>query len=122
MKVGFIVTVVIVTWVLVFGSPLAGESSDLDHYYGSPDPILPMTFAHIDHTTVGCIDCHHNYVDDTGGSQCMYCHVTNEEVWPLLEVQFHDLCRGCHEEKSALGETGGPPRQCIGCHLADDAP
>ncbi len=81
-----------------------------------------MTFAHIDHATVNCIDCHHNYIDATGGGLCMNCHMTNADVWPLLENQFHDLCRSCHAEKAALGEDGGPPRRCIACHLGDELP
>lgn len=122
MRFAIAAAVVVVTWILVFGSPVATEHPELDHYYGSPEPILPMTFAHMDHMTVGCIDCHHNYVDDTGGESCMYCHLTHEDVWPLLEEQFHELCRGCHEDRAALGEAGGPPRQCIACHLPDDLP
>ncbi len=46
----------------------------------------------------------------------------DQAVWPLLENQFHDLCRGCHEEKAALGEDGGPPRECMACHLGDELP
>ncbi len=66
-----------------------------------------MTFAHADHPTENCIDCHHNYNDDTGGGPCMNCHTTNQDVWPLFQRQFHDLCRSCHAEKAALGEEGG---------------
>lgn len=104
------------------GSPLAGPAPVSDHYYESPSPILPMSFAHADHITENCILCHHNYVDDTGGGLCMNCHVTDASVWPLLEEQFHGLCRGCHEDKAALGEAGGPPRRCIDCHRGDDLP
>ena len=122
MKFAFIGTVALVVWILVFGSPLAPELPDVDYRYNSPEPILPMTFAHLDHTSVGCIDCHHNYVDDTGGEPCMICHVTNADVWPLLEEQFHGFCRGCHEDLAATNDDGGPPRQCMGCHLAEELP
>jgi hypothetical protein len=122
MKAAFIVTVLAGILIVVFGSPFAGERPVKGHYYESPEPILPMSFAHLDHVPVNCVDCHHNYVDDTGGGLCMSCHVTEQKVWPLFEQQFHDLCRGCHEDKAALGEDGGPPRECMACHLGDDLP
>ena len=122
MKSLFAAIVLLGVLVVVFGSPIAGEAPVLDHYYEAPKKILPMSFAHLDHVPVNCVDCHHNYVDDTGGGLCMNCHVTDQTVWPLLENQFHDLCRGCHEEKAALGEDGGPPRECMACHLGDDLP
>lgn len=116
--IGFVVTAL----VILVGSPIAGDKPVRDIYYESPQPILPMTFGHIHHVSVNCIDCHHNYVDKTGGGLCMNCHMKDQDVWPLLENQFHALCRGCHAEKAALGETGGPPRQCVACHLGDDLP
>lgn len=122
MKLGFLLSAALVIWVLIYGAPLAKSDSPRAHYYQSPEPILPMSFAHMDHTSVGCIDCHHNYVDDTGSLSCMNCHVTDQEVWPLFEEQFHDLCRGCHETKSAARETTGPPRHCEGCHVIDYEP
>jgi hypothetical protein len=122
MKVIFIAIVLLGVLIVAFGSPLAGEKPVRKHYYEAPDVILPMSFAHIDHVAVNCVDCHHNFIDDTGGGLCMTCHVTNQDVWPLLENQFHDLCRGCHAEKAAEGIAGGPPRQCMACHTGDDLP
>lgn len=122
MKIATIVVIAVVVSVLVYGTPFGVENPVLDNHYGSTERILPMTFAHVDHPTVSCIDCHHNYVDDTGNEPCMYCHVTNPEVASLLEDQFHTLCRGCHEDLAADNEAGGPPRQCIACHLADHLP
>jgi hypothetical protein len=108
--------------IIIYGSPIAREKPVRDYYYESPEPILPMSFAHEDHVGENCIVCHHNYNDDTGGGPCMNCHTTNQDVWPLFEKQYHDLCRTCHEEKAALGEAGGPPRHCIECHRGDDLP
>lgn len=122
MKTATVLTIALVAWILVYGSPFVAEQPELGYHYDSPERILPMTFAHVDHATVSCIDCHHNYVDDTGIEPCMFCHVTNSEVRLLLEEQFHTLCRGCHEDLAATGEAGGPPRQCIACHLADRLP
>ena len=122
MKVAFAVIVLIGVVIVVTGSPVANDKPVRDFYYEAPKKILPMTFAHLDHVPVNCVECHHNYVDDTGGGLCMDCHVTDQQVWPLFEQQFHDLCRGCHEEKAALGEDGGPPRRCVACHIGDDIP
>jgi len=47
--------------IVVFGSPIAGEMPVKDFQFGSPEPILPMSFAHMDHAQENCIDCHHNY-------------------------------------------------------------
>lgn len=122
MKIIFGIVILIGVLVVVFGSPIADELPLKAHYYESPEPILPMSFAHLDHARENCITCHHNYIDDTGGGLCMICHVTDQSVWPLLEQQFHDLCRGCHAEKAAEGIDGGPPRECMACHLGDDLP
>ena len=35
---------------------------------------LPLTFAHADHRSVNCIDCHHNFADTTGQGLCLACH------------------------------------------------
>lgn len=119
----FLAAVVLATAaLLVYGTPLNVEKPVIAHRWQSPDPILPMTFAHEDHAAENCVQCHHNYVDGTGGTPCMYCHVTNEEIYPLLEAQFHELCRDCHEKKQRLGEAGGPTRRCIDCHLDEDLP
>ncbi len=122
MKLTFIGLVIVGVLVVAFGSPVAGEKPVRDYYYDAPRKILPMTFDHEHHVPVNCVDCHHNYVDDTGGGLCMNCHVTDQDVWPLFENQFHALCRDCHAEKTALGEIGGPPRECMACHLGDDLP
>jgi len=84
--------------------------------------MLAVNFAHADHTAQNCIACHHNYVDDTGTGPCFECHVTDPEVSPIIETQFHDLCRGCHVDSQLAGEAYGPTRRCIDCHITDDKP
>jgi len=85
-------------------------------------PMLPLTFAHADHLTVNCLDCHHNFVDDTGQGLCFDCHKTDPAINALIETQFHTLCRDCHVEKQHLKENAGPTRRCSDCHTADEAP
>ena len=108
--------------VAVFGTPIGSQLPEKAAYYGSPERILPMSFAHKDHASEQCVECHHNFIDDTGGGVCMNCHVSDEELWPVLESQYHELCMGCHVRKSVHGEGGGPPRRCIGCHVIDWLP
>jgi len=120
-KFAVIVILIAVGGILFFGAPFS-QQPNLAMHYNSPEPILPMTFAHLDHVATPCIKCHHNYVDDTGMETCMGCHVSNMDVWPLLEEQFHDLCRDCHVEKLIAGEEAGPTRVCIDCHLEDAFP
>lgn len=83
---------------------------------------LPVTFAHSKHQGVNCASCHHEFIDDTGRGLCFDCHKTDPTVNASIEVQFHELCWGCHVEKQAAGEAHGPTRQCISCHAADNDP
>jgi len=116
------VVLLIFVLLIFYGSPFTHDKPVRGHHYNSPEPILPMSFAHLDHAEQNCILCHHNYVDDSGFSNCMNCHMENPDIWPLLEDQFHDLCMGCHQEKAAMGIDGGPPRECMACHQGDDLP
>jgi len=84
--------------------------------------LLPLNFAHADHVDQQCVECHHNFIDDTGGGLCLDCHKTDPEVSSLIEEQFHDLCRNCHIEQQVLAEAHGPTRECIACHIRDDRP
>lgn len=122
MKMLLVLLSLTVAWLLVYGTPFASAHPEKDNYYGSPEAILPMTFAHSDHTDTRCMDCHHNFVDDTGGEPCMHCHVSDASISELLEPQFHDFCRGCHEREVAAGQDSGPVRRCIACHLTDSSP
>ena len=118
--VGLLLALAVV--IVVTGKPTLGEQPSRGHHFGSPQPILPMTFAHADHTAESCVLCHHNYVDDSGREACMPCHVQREELLLVLEEQFHDLCRNCHADKAAANIDGGPPRRCIACHVSEELP
>lgn len=83
--------------------------------------VLAVDFVHADHTSVGCIDCHHNYTDDTGQGFCYACHKEHEKIAAETEEMFHELCRDCHVEKAIEGEDGGPVRVCGQCHRPNDA-
>lgn len=79
-------------------------------------PLLPVAFEHIDHNEQPCADCHHNYVDDTGGGACYNCHKLTPELAPEMESMFHHFCRGCHVEKRMHAQESGALRQCSLCH------
>jgi hypothetical protein len=85
-------------------------------------PMLPITFAHLDHRTESCVTCHHNFVDDSGSGLCFDCHKTDPDVRALIEIQFHGLCRDCHQKRQQSAMDGGPTRRCLDCHTADEAP
>jgi hypothetical protein len=82
--------------------------------------LLPVSFAHEDHRDVQCIDCHHNFVDGSGGGTCYACHKLDESIGHDIEVMFHEFCEGCHVEKRMEGEKSGPMRECSGCHVHPD--
>ncbi|MEM7100656.1 MAG: cytochrome c3 family protein [Pseudomonadota bacterium] len=94
--------------------------------FGAQDPnlrMLPVTFAHADHTHETCVTCHHNYVDDTGSGLCFQCHKTDPQVGELVEQQFHEFCRGCHIDNLIADKNfHGPIRACKGCHTAETEP
>jgi len=121
-KTAFVLVVAAIAGVVFLGSPLTQPTEQPAHLYGSETPILPMSFAHADHENETCVTCHHNFADDTGHGFCMNCHVTQPDLAPLLEAQFHDLCRGCHLEKRLDSEDSGPLRACSGCHIAESDP
>ncbi|WP_216031416.1 cytochrome c3 family protein [Paracoccus marinaquae] len=87
--------------------------------FGGTIPVLPMTFSHGDHFGQTCASCHHEFTDGTAGPPCMTCHVTDRSVAPLLEDQFHGLCRSCHVTEHAASRPSGPTRNCTACHLPD---
>lgn len=83
-------------------------------------PLLPVSFEHADHREEPCADCHHNFLDGTGGGTCYGCHKSDPEISYHMEEMFHDFCEGCHVEKRLEGEEEtGPPRECGGCHSMD---
>ena len=79
-------------------------------------PQLAVAFEHIDHSAEPCADCHHNFIDDTGGGACYNCHKQTPELALDIEEMFHDFCRGCHLEKRMNAQDSGPLRQCSLCH------
>ncbi len=80
---------------------------------------LPVAFEHSDHAGTPCADCHHNFVDGSGGGACYYCHKMEPEINRHIEDMFHGLCRGCHLQTREAGEDAGPLRSCSQCHVHD---
>ena len=83
-------------------------------------PLLPLYFNHDDHLKVSCLECHHEFVDETRQGDCIGCHKRSVELRREIEEDFHDLCRDCHIQLTAEGEDTGPVRGCFDCHQPDD--
>lgn len=105
------------TWLtlLALGAGAAALAAWRAHWLREA-PLLPVAFEHADHRTVGCRDCHHNFVDDTGDGLCYDCHKRDAALAVRIERDFHGLCRGCHLELAAAGAAHGPLRRCGVCH------
>ncbi len=113
----------LIALMVMAGAAHIAEDPGSDQYVAHPEgAMLAVTFAHADHTEQNCVVCHHNFTDDTGTGLCFDCHKTDPAVAPLIEEQFHDLCRGCHLEEQLAGGDHGPTRACIDCHQHDLAP
>jgi len=85
--------------------------------------LLPVYFPHEKHTTVGCVTCHHNFVDKTGLGSCRDCHRSARSDLPeSAEATFHTFCRNCHTELAETTTKHGPTRACSTCHAKEPPP
>jgi hypothetical protein len=79
--------------------------------------LLPLDFPHVRHTSVGCLLCHHNYVDGRGSDACLPCHRSARPDLVLgAEARFHGFCMQCHLDKARAQAHAGPVRACATCH------
>lgn len=121
--------------VMTWGSQHNTTPNHPNHVAHPHGTMLSVTFAHADHVNQQCIECHHNYVDDTGTGLCFDCHKTDPQVADLIETQFHTLCRDCHIKearrvnssaydgaKTLTSDGHGPLRACASCHRPDNRP
>ncbi len=79
-------------------------------------PLWPLAFDHADHIATSCTQCHHNFVDGSGGGSCLQCHKSSPEVVMDIETRFHAFCRDCHLAARDKGEASGPVHSCATCH------
>jgi hypothetical protein len=84
-------------------------------------PLLALPFEHEDHGKLPCTQCHHNFIDGSGGGSCLLCHKSSLALSPHLARDFHGFCQGCHLEQALVGAASGPLRSCSGCHPRDGA-
>jgi Class III cytochrome C family len=89
----------------------------------TPPSLLPLYFPHEKHTTVGCVACHHNFVDKTGLGSCRDCHRSARPDLPeTAEATFHTFCRDCHTAPAQTTTQHGPTRACSTCHAKGPPP
>ena len=113
---------VLSTFALLKSVIQSSENSAPQTWTISTGASLPMTFAHADHSEQNCLNCHHNYQDNTGQGLCLDCHRTRISTRTLIRQQFHQLCMGCHTRLTKNGGKSGPLRNCLGCHAPDKRP
>lgn len=83
----------------------------------------PVTFPHVKHKGLKCIDCHHEIKDGKNVWQegqevkkCQTCHKSETEGKMVkLDKAFHDQCKKCHEKLKKEKKAGGPTA-CNKCH------
>jgi hypothetical protein len=101
---------------------LPGAASTLRRTPVARQTLLPLDFPHVRHTTVGCLVCHHNYVDGRGSDACLSCHRSARPDLVLgAEARFHGFCMQCHLEKTRARLHAGPVRACASCHRVTTA-
>ena len=103
--------------VILFLLPLPTATPKLLEPALSP-ALLPVSFPHEKHTTVGCVLCHHNFTDKTGTGSCLDCHRSDRsDLTASVEATFHTFCRNCHTRLAATTDQHGPTRACATCHI-----
>ena len=81
-------------------------------------PSLPTGFDHAPHRRIGCVACHHNFLNRAlGPKTCVGCH----KDWGTTEARrvdqvFHAFCTDCHRRLRAAGAKAGPVASCAACH------
>ncbi|HKF98240.1 MAG TPA: cytochrome c3 family protein, partial [Steroidobacteraceae bacterium] len=78
---------------------------------------LPVSFPHDKHRAVNCLQCHHNFTDQTGTDSCISCHRSSRVAIRVgAEARFHDFCLGCHRDPPGYLAGHGPVTGCNTCH------
>lgn len=102
---------------LMLPAPTA-RSHLLEPVLATPSPIR-VSFPHDKHTSVNCVTCHHNLLDNTGPGDCIACHRSSRpDLRHSSEATFHVFCRSCHVLLATESHPHGPTRACSGCHAA----
>lgn len=79
---------------------------------------LKVDFPHDKHRQVDCVECHHNFIDNTGTGGCYACHRSGRADLRLgAEARFHDFCLGCHRDPRPALTRHGPVTGCSTCHV-----
>jgi Class III cytochrome C family len=80
------------------------------------EPLL-LSFPHDKHRAVNCLQCHHNFTDQTGTDSCISCHrSTRAAIRVGAEARFHDFCLNCHRDPPGYLAGHGPVTGCNTCH------
>jgi Class III cytochrome C family/Ferric reductase like transmembrane component len=81
------------------------------------EPLL-LGFPHDKHRAVNCLQCHHNFTDQTGTDSCISCHRSRRAAIRVgAEARFHDFCLNCHRDPPGYLAAHGPVSGCNTCHV-----
>jgi Class III cytochrome C family len=80
------------------------------------EPLL-LSFPHDKHRAINCLQCHHNFTDETGTDSCISCHRSGRVAIRVgAEARFHDFCLDCHRDPPEHLAGHGPVAGCNTCH------
>lgn len=94
---------------VLFAATAWGASTSGPAEITFPGKLGSVRFPHAKHQQklkIPCLTCHHVGTDP---ARCSACHGTKGDV-PVIRDIYHELCKGCHQEK------GAGPATCKGCH------
>ena len=86
-------------------------------------PLLPTRFDHKFHTAIGCVTCHHNFLDRSlGPKSCLACHKAWARPSPGGSTScFMPSAPSAINNGRSPGAAAGPVKSCAACHVADKA-
>ena len=113
-----IVAVVAVSLGALLAMAQGGATLALREPFVARSARLALDFPHDRHRAVGCVTCHHDYIDRSGQGSCVSCHRSGRaDLKAGPEARFHDFCLGCHRGDAAAYPRGlGPVTGCDTCH------
>jgi len=109
-----LLSIMLVTWVVLtvtFNPVLAFEPVEIESLPGN------VYFSHRSHSSVGCLECHHEASSVNRVVPCRQCH--NKQIKGKMSSHqaFHKNCIDCHAVLKKQKKPTGPVKLCSDCHI-----